>query len=63
MAVALAIADGNNQLRTGNKSMVIEMLSNGRERPRVNPVSRRSTLDINGQTSVVALGRPLGCGT
>ena len=43
--------------------MVIEMLSNGRERPRVNPVSRRSTLDINGQTSVVALGRPLWCGT
>ncbi|KAL9966179.1 hypothetical protein ACROYT_G024217 [Oculina patagonica] len=34
MAVPLAITDTNGQLRTGNKSVMIEKLSSGTERPR-----------------------------
>lgn len=63
MAVPLAIADTNSQLRTGNKSMTIELLSNGMERPQVTPIARRSTLVVDGQALVIALGRPSECNT
>ena len=37
---------------------MIELLSSGTERPRVNPVAGRSTLVVDGQALVMALGRP-----
>ena len=39
MAVPLVIADTNGQLRTGNKLVMIELLSSGTERPRVTPIA------------------------
>ena len=43
MAAPLAISDTNSQPRTGNKSVMIELLSSGTERPWVTPVAGRST--------------------
>ena len=53
MAVPLAIFDASSQLRTGNKSVLMELLSSGTERPR-----GRSTLVVDGEALVMALGRP-----
>ncbi|KAL9951255.1 hypothetical protein ACROYT_G043889 [Oculina patagonica] len=63
MEVPLAIADTNGQLRTGNKSVMIELLSSGTERPLVTPVAGRSTLVVDGQALVMSLGRPSECNT
>ena len=63
MSVPLAIADTNGQLRSGNKSVLIELLSGGMEYTRVTPVTGRSTLVIDGQVLVMALGRPTECNT
>ena len=38
VSVPLAIADTNGQLRSGNKSVLIELLSGGMEHTRVIPV-------------------------
>ena len=38
VSVPLAIADTNGQLRSGNKSVLIELLSGGMELTRVTPV-------------------------
>jgi len=48
MAVHLAIFDASSQLRTGNKSVMMELLSSGMERPRVTPIAGRSTLIVDG---------------
>ena len=61
MAVPLAIEDTNSQLHTGNKSVMIELLSSGTKRPRVTPVAGRSTLVVDGQALVMALERPSEC--
>ena len=63
MAVPLAIFDASSQLRTGNKSVLMELLSSGTERPRVTPIAGRSTLVVDGQALVMALGRPSDCNT
>ena len=46
MKVPVAIADTSGQLRTGNKSVMMELLSSGTERPRVTPVVGRSTFRV-----------------
>ena len=56
MSVPLAIADTNGQLRSGNKSVLIELLSGEMEYTRV-------TLVIDGQALVMALGRSTECNT
>ena len=61
--VPFAIADSNGQLRTGNESVMIELLLRGLERPQVTPVAGRSTLIVDGQALVMALGRPSECNT
>ena len=43
--------------------MLIELLSGGMEYARVTPVTGRSTLLIDGQALVMALGRPTECNT
>ena len=43
--------------------MLIELLSGGMEYTRVTPVTGRSTLVIDGQALVMALGRPTECNT
>ncbi|CAH3166947.1 unnamed protein product [Porites lobata] len=63
VSVPLAIADTNGQLRSGNKSVLIELLSGGMEYTLVTPVTGRSTLVIDGQALVMALGRPTECNT
>ena len=63
MEVPVAIADTSGQLRTGNKSVMMELLSSGTERPRVTPVVGRSTLVADGQALVMSLGRPSECNT
>ena len=63
MAVPLAIFDASSQLCTGNKSVLMELLSSGTERPRVSPIAGRSTLVVDGQALVMALGRPSDCNT
>ena len=55
--------DTNSLLHTGNKSVMIELLSSGTKRPRVTPVAGRSTLVVDGQALVMALGRPSECNT
>ena len=52
--VPLAIADTNSQLRTGNKSVMIELLSSGMERHRVIP--GRRTVDISSRWSSISYG-------
>ena len=59
MEVPPAIADTSGQLRTGNKSVVMELLSCGTERPR--PHTSRRTIDISssvadGEALVMRLG-------
>ena len=63
MSVPLAFADTNGQLRSGNKSVLIELLSGGMEHTWVTPVPARSTLVIDGTALVMALGRPSECAT
>ena len=63
VSVPLAIADTNAQLRSGNKSVLIELLSGGMEDTRVTLVPGRSTLVVDGQALVMALGRPSVCNT
>ena len=58
VSVPLAIADTNGQLRSGNKSVLIEL-----EYTRVTPVTGRSTLVTDGQALVMALRRPTECNT
>jgi len=55
MAVPLAIFDASSQLRTGNKSVIMELLSSGTERRRVTPIAGRSTIIVDGQALVMAL--------
>ena len=62
-AVPLAIFDVSGQLRTGNKSVMMDVLSSGTERPLVTPIAGRLTLVADGQVLVMALGRPLECNT
>ena len=62
-AVPLAIFDVSGQLRTGNKSDMMEVLSSDTERPRVTPIAGRSMLVVDGQALVMALGRPSECNT
>ena len=63
MAVPLAIADTSGQLHTRNKSVMIELLSGGTDRGQVAPIGGRSTLVVDGQALVMALGRPSKCDT
>ena len=63
VSVPLAIVDTNGQLRSGNKSVLIELLSGGMEYTRVTPVTGRSTLVIDGEALAMALGRPTECNT
>ena len=63
MAVSLAIEDTNGQLRTGNKSVMIELLSSGTERAWVTPIAGQSTLVVDGQALVMTLGKPSECNT
>ena len=63
MEVPLAIADTNGQLRTGNKSVMMELLSSGTELTREH--TSRRTIDISSKWSSighVSLGRLL-CNT
>ena len=54
MAVPLAIAATNGQLHTGNKWVMIELLSSGTERPRVRPIAGgRSKSVVDGQALVL----------
>lgn len=46
MAVPLAISDSNIQLRTGNKSVMMKLLSSGTERPPVTPIAGRSMFTV-----------------
>ena len=62
VAVFLAIFNCS-QLRAGNKSVLMELLSSGTERPRVTPIAGKSTLEVDGQTLVMARGRPQDCNT
>ena len=62
-AVPLAIFDVSGQLRTGNKWVMMEVLSSDTERPRVTPIAGGSTLVVDGQALVMALGRPSECNT
>ncbi|KAL9976267.1 hypothetical protein ACROYT_G013549 [Oculina patagonica] len=65
MAVPLAITDTNGQLRTGNKSVMIQ--SSCRVGPNVlgshHAVAGRLTLVVDGQALVKGLGRPSECNT
>ena len=64
MAVPLAISDASSvssQRRTGNESVMMELLNSGTARPRVNPIAGKSTLIVDGQVLVMALGRPSDC--
>jgi len=61
--VPLAIFDVSGQLCTGHKSVMMEVLSSGTERPRVTPIAGRSTLVVDGQALVMVLGRPSECNT
>ena len=64
MAVPIAIADTNGQLRTGNKSVMMELLSSGTELTRGH--TSRRTIDISSRWSSighVSLGRPSECNT
>ena len=66
MAVPLVISDTSgvsSQRRTENKSVMMELLSSGTARPRVTPIAGKSTLIVNGQALVIALGRPSDCNT
>ena len=63
VAVSLAIFNTSGQLRAGNKSVLMELLSSGTERPRVTPIAGKSTLEVDGQTLVLARGRPQDCNT
>ena len=66
MAFSLAISDASSvssQRRTGNKSVKMELLSSGTARPRVTPIAGKSTLIVDGQALVMALGRPSDCNT
>ena len=63
MAVPLAIFNAISQLRTGNISVMMEVLSSGTERSLVTPIAGRSTLLGDGQALVIALGRPSDCNT
>ena len=66
MAAPLVISDTSgvsSQRRTENKSVMMELLSSGTARPRVTPIARKSTLIVNGQALVMALGRPSDCNT
>ena len=66
MAVPLVISDTSgvsSQRRTENKSVMKELLSSGTARPRVTPIAGKSTLIVNGQALVMALGRPSNCNT
>lgn len=63
MAVPLSISDSNSQLRTGNKSVMMKLLSSGKERPSVTPIAGRSMLVVDGQALVMALVRPSDCNT
>ena len=62
MAVHFAIFDASSQLRTGNKSVLMELLMM-MERPRVTPIAGTSMLVVDGQALVMALGRPSDCNT
>ena len=59
MAVPLAISEASSQLSTGDDPIMMERLSSDAERHRVTPIAGRSTLKIDGQVLVMALGRPL----
>ena len=66
MEVPLVISDTSgvsSQRRTENKSVMMELLSSGTARPRVTPIAGKSTLIVNGQALVMALGRPSDCNT
>ena len=63
MAVPLAIADTNGKLRTGNKAGLMELLSSGNQHSQIMPVPGKSTLVIDGQALVMAIGRPAHCNT
>ena len=66
MAVPLAISYASSvssQRRTGNKSVMMEFLSGGTARPRVTPIVGKSTLIVDGQALVMALGRLSDCDT
>ena len=64
MAVPLAIAATNGQLHTGNKWVMIKLLSSGTERPRVRPIAGgRSKSVVDGQALVMTLGKPSECNT
>ena len=66
MAVPLAISDASSvssQRRTGNKSVMMELLSSGTTRLRVTPIAGKSTLIVDGQALVMELGRPSDCNT
>ena len=63
VAVFLAISDASSQLCTGNKLVMMELLSSGMERPRVMPIAGKSTLIVDGQALVMVLGRPSDCNT
>ena len=47
----------------GNKSVMMEVLSSGRERPRVTPILGHLTLVVDGQALVMGLGRLSECNT
>ena len=66
MAVPLVISDTSgvsSQRRTENKSVMKELLRSGTAHPRVTPIAGKSTLIVNGQALVMALGRPSNCNT
>ena len=66
MAVPLAISDASSvgsQRLTGNKLVVMELLSSGTARPRVVPMAGKSTLIVTCQALVMALGRFLDWNT
>ena len=62
-AVPLTIFDASSQLCTGNKSVMIEVLGSGTERPRFTPIAGRLTLVVDGQALIMAQERLSECNT
>eukprot|EP00112_Aurelia_sp_Birch-Aquarium-sp1_P026470 Seg940.1 transcript_id=Seg940.1/GoldUCD/mRNA.D3Y31 product="hypothetical protein" protein_id=Seg940.1/GoldUCD/D3Y31 len=62
MPVPLSLAEMNGSLRTGNKSVLIEKLTEGINCPEsIDLNGKTACLVIDGQALVVSLGKPNGC--
>ena len=62
MPIPVSLADTNGELRSGNKSVLADLLTDGMEIacPNMIALNGSSCLVIDGQALVLALGRPAG---